>query len=689
MTTLYISIDGIPGFYGYGGTDLALDGYEPAGLASMPLFSADSIDPQSGDFTGSRCSIAINASAASRSRFLFQQTSVQATLSTTVTDAETTFLLASPGIAGTPDVFYIGSEAVSVAKVNDTQFTVARGQYNTLASAHLAGALIFTAPTYWRRRVVRVFYEGEARWVGYLDKAPRTSPEGNIIELEAALALALGDDLKVGDTRTAIDVGPQEFSARFASTLAFTVNDDPTGQNSVAGSLLAIAPVRNGNSLTPAYLYSGRGDVWEVPSIELIGSPDVADQEARKIIPVLALGGDFERAALVGPLHILEVAANLLFSDGSQPATYDPVAFNLFPAAWSARLGWATDGAALANIRALMAADPTATCDRFILGWDGAPVSVIPAVVQLLRLCGYVLATTPSGALTFKRLLPANVLSTLNDAQPQRDTVLFQNPEVGAIDQVIATYGKTPWDPGATITTSIAGFDSARGESTELNLAHLNVTRAGIEGAAYVLSMTLSRWRGSPLLDILATGCEEICIGDYVRLLRHLTLETALFPLNDGSFTNDVEQGSFVGQVISRRWLPETGAHELTLLLNSWAVGGLLKVRAPALVVEAIAAPGVIDTVANPGWGVPTDVGVDWPSYPVPVEVWTADGEVRTATCGVGVASGWLAGSLTMSTLFTVNPDPGDVIRIARGAEGYLVTDPRNYVILDAGDRYS
>jgi len=688
MTTLHFTIDGIPGRYGYGGEMLLLIGYIPDALAALPQFSADEIDPQSGEFTGSRVSIRLRADDVTRPRFLFQQVAAQATLASGLSDLDTTITLTSPGISSEPETLYIGSEAIKVTKVSATEFSATRGQYGTTAQAHIAGANVYTAPTFWRRRVVRIFSGTAQRWVGYLDKAPRTSADGSVIELVAAHALGLGDDLKIGDTRTAVDVAGQQFGARIDRNLMFTVNDDPTGQNSVSGSLLAIAPVRNGDALTPAYLFSGRGNVWEVPSIELIGSPEVDDQAARKVIPVLALGGDLAVAQLVGPLHILEVAANLLFSDGSQPGSYDAARFNLFPSAWSARLGWATDDDAIANIRALMAADPSATCDRLILGWDGNPVSVIPAVVQLLRLRGYVLATTESGALTFKRLIAPNVRSTLAEIQPLRDVVQFENPEVGASDQVVATYGRTPWDPGATITTSIEDFDATRGESTELDLAHLNVQRAGIEGTAYVLSMTLSRWRGSPILHVRASGCETIGLGDYVALLKHQTLVTPIFPTVDGDFTNDVDREDFRGQVISRRWLPREGVHELKVLLNAWPMGGLLRLRAPALVVELVTGGGsFIDTVADPGWGLTTDVGVEWPDYAVQVEAWTADGENRTATCGVGVASSWASGSLVMSTPFSTAPDPGDIIRIARGVY-YLSTDPREYVIVDVPDRY-
>jgi len=687
MTTLHITVDGIPGRYGYGGEALALDGYDATALVAIPQFSADELDPQSGEFTGSRCSIRLRADSVTRRRFLFQQTSAQAQLAVGLSDVDTTITLASPGISSSPEVLYLGAEAIAVAKVSDTEFSAARGQYGTSAASHLAGANVYTAPTHWRRRIVRVYSGTDQRWIGYLDKAPRSSSSASVIELVAMHALGLGDDLKVGDTRTAVEVAGQQFGARIDRTLMFTVNDDPTGQNVVAGSLLAIAPVRNADSLTPAYRYSGRGDVWDVPSIELIGSPEVDDQEARKVIPVLALGGDLAVASLVGPLHILEVAANLLFSDGSRPASYDPVGFTLFPSAWSARIGWATDAAAIAEIRALMAADPNATCDRLILGWDGNPVSVIPAVVQLLRLRGYVFGTTPSGALTFKRLVSPNVRSDITTIQPLRDVAQFESPEVGATDRVIATYGRTPWDPGATISTTIEASDPARGESTELDLAHLNVNRAGIEGTAYVLSMTLMRWRGAPILHVRASGCETIGLGDYVRLLKHQTLETPIFPTPDGDFTNDVNQEAFVGQIISRRWLPGEGAHELKVLLSAWPMRGLLRLRAPALVVESVSEPSVIDTIDDPGWGIPTDIGVEWPSYPIAVEAWTADGEVRTGVVGLGEAQYWAGGQLFMSGPFAVDPDPGDVIRVARGVYS-LSTDPREYVIVDVPDRY-
>lgn len=687
MTTLHITVDGIPGRYGYGGEALALDGYDATALVALPQFSADEINPQSGEFMGSRVSIRLRADSVTRRRFLFQQVSAQASLATSLSDVDTTITLASPGISSTPEVLYLGAEAIAVTKISDTSFSAMRGQYGTAAASHLAGANVYTAPTHWRRRIVRVYSGIAQRWIGYLDKAPRTSTEAAVIELTAMHALGLGDDLKIGDTRTSTEVAGQQFGARIDRSLMFTVNDDPTGQNAVSGSLLAIAPVRNGDALTPAYLFSGRGDVWEVPSIELIGSPEVDDQAARKVIPVLALGGDLAVAQLVGPLHILEVAANLLFSDGSQPSSYDAARFNLFPAAWSARLGWATDDDAIANIRALMAADPSATCDRLILGWDGGPVSVIPAVVQLLRLRGYVFGTTASGALTFKRLVAPNVRSDIGVIQPLRDIATFENPEVGATDRVIATYGRTPWDPGATISTTIEASDPARGERTELDLAHLNVSRAGIEGTAYVLSMTLMRWRGSPILHVRATGCETLGLGDYVRLLKHQTLETPIFPTPNGEFTNDVNQEAFIGQIVSRRWLPGEGAHELHVLLSAWPMNGLLRLRAPALVVESVPSSSFIDTVADPGWGLAVDAGVEWPAYAIPVEAWTADGEVRTATCGVGEATGWAAGSLVMTTPFAVDPDPGDVIRVARGVYS-LSTDPREYVILDVPDRY-
>lgn len=678
--TINVRIDGIQGVWGFG-ENPGVSGWLRASLSNLPQFSDDAINPETSEFTAARVSITLNASDLIRQRFLFQQVDAATTLSVGVSDVAGTLTLTSALPTGV-STLYIGNEALDVITYfTPTSILVSRGRHGTTAASHGAGSRVYIGPTFWRRRVVRIYDADTQVWVGFLDKAPTTNDSGSQVLLTAAHALSLGDDLIVGEGITAGVRRAGENWTELELRTAFWVQDDPTGSGDSY-----VSPMRCGDGLIVGVSSVGVRS-WQLTDEPILGSPLPDYSVDNIIVPVLALGSRLAQAnALVGGLHVLEVAANLLFSDGYQPGVYDDVEFNLFPARWSARLRWATDSAAIAQIRQLMADNPGATVDQLILGWDGQPVAVLPIVRGLLRVYGYVLTVATNGAITITRLTAPNVRTNLTDVQPLRDMVKWSNPAVGANDQVIATYGKTPWDPGAVVSSIVEDFDELRGETLELNLEHLAPTRAPIQGAARLLSLSLMRWRGTPILDVRTTT--KLALGEYVRIKTHVGLETALFAKPDGTFTSDIDDEVFRGQVISRRWLVREKAWEVRVHLSSWPMGGLLKLRAPALVVDEVTTPSVIVTVADPGWGTADNPGLDWPGYAMPVEAWTSDGAVRTATCGVGVATGWSSGSLTMTTPFDVDPDPGDVIRIARGAEGTLALNPREYVIIDAGDRY-
>lgn len=693
-----LTIDGIPGVYGYGDDPGTVSGWQTL-LADAPDLSADAVDPHDGVYTGARLRASITANAQTRRRLLHQATDAAATLASGIGSATTSLTLTAP-ISTPPEAFYIGAETLRVvSQTTSTSFIVERGSYGSKAASYSAGSGVYIAPPWWRRRRVRLWRHDVQLWVGLLDDAPATSDEGTTIEIVGAHILTLGSDLTVGAGRQTQTIKgaetPQSVYLYWPLDQVFTLPSGmPPGISSQIAEpfqmqeTLCFAPGWYTKAALPSsdpFKWLMNASSWDAPFFAQLDSPTLDYTSDIPVTPVLAIGAEL---AYPTPLHVVEVVGNLLFSDGSMPTTYDDVEFSLFSSRWSAQLRDYTDDDAIAEMRALIAALPDATVDRLVLGWNGEAVAVLDVCRKLLAGYGLSLCASSSGAITVRRIEAANARSSTKPLQPLRDTVKWQQPSVGAIDEARATYGATPWDSGTSQAVQVQDFDTVRGEVVELALDHISPTRAREHGLSELLSLAMRRWRGTPRLDVRCTDAAPIGLLDYVRLYAHKTLETPLFPLPDLTETNDVERAEFVGQVVSRRWLPESGAYELTVHLSSWPNAGLLRLRAPALVVDS-AAPGAITVEDDSGWG-STEEGLEWPGYAVNVELWSADG-ARVSAAGVGVASYYDSGSteLIMSTDFATTPGAGDVIRLARGAQGTLALDPREYVILlTGGDRY-
>lgn len=696
--SIYATIDGIPGVYGYGPDPGDVAGWE-TNLAEVPDLSADRVDPEDGQYTGARLRLSISASATTRRRLLHQAVEAVTTLASGV-GTGTTGITLSSALPSVPTALFMGNETLRiVSQTTPTSYVVERGSYNSTAQAHATGTGVYIASPWWRRRVVRLWQDGVQVWVGMLDVAPYTSSSGTRIEIEAAHVLTLGSDMTVGQGREArVITGGEIPNSEYLTWPLDQVFALPSGMPSGITSPVP-EPFRVGDCLTffagdytKAALpssddfewYADLGG-WDAPNFAQLDSPRPDITTNLTVQPVLAIGGELLYPT---PFHVVEVVGNLLFSDGSMPSTYDAVEFNVFPRRWSAQLRWATDDDAIAEMRALIDLYPEMTVDRLVLGWDGQPVPILEVCRELLLPYGLVLCSTATGAITVRRLEAANVRTEAAWVQPYRDTIKWTQPAVGATDEVRAQYGAVPWDDGTSRSVRVDDFDAVRGESVEMNIRHISPIKASLHGQTELISIAMRRWRGTPLLEVQCSDAVPIGMLDHIRLRAHQTLVTEVFPLPDLTETNDVEREEFIGQVISRRWIPATGNYQLDVHLSAWPLGGLLRLRAPALEVDS-AGVGSITVIENSGWGA-AEEGLEWPSYDVPVELWTADGD-RISAAGVGVADYYDSGSTTlyMTTDFLTTPSAGNIIRLARGAEGTLALDPREYVILLTGeDRY-
>lgn len=596
------------------------------GLAP-PQLSASELDPLTGSVRAGAVQLRLSATAEvcaallSQARARRPDTVLQTAVDATLDELD---LVPAPTIGAS---LHIGEETVWVlGPLGGDTYSVVRAIAGTTASAHEAGTNCYERPTYWAGRSIwiveleldaaRAVTSERIVWRGVLSEPPNATQSTGQVTLRAEAILGT---LK----RAKINRAPQAHSAvdpalvPYAGTKGVQVygeivpdNLDPLSTSVRKTSAWAVdgrwKAMQLGSSvvLTRAGLtYDGfpalsspqfkAGERVEAPYWELAVWSEQLDQ---LIFDATGDPGVSPTIACAYPYHPLTIAAAILFSSTSANEE-DPLVYDVLAPQLSLGVPWLADYDAWDDA---IAATAHIKVGLLVLAWDGKPESVWSLVTeQLLPAYGFALSEGAGG-----KLKPIEI-GLVDVGQYAAAPLVTPLPEVwewtpsafGALDQIVATIGATPWQPGRRVQVTGEGvrIETAGRASRILNPASVEVdwptllpASAEAVGATQIASRLVWRYDGLPVVTAVLPATQSWELGQIIRIARPDGLISSILFDEGGARVDDLwETVSLVAQIVSLRPDIERGRYEVKLLLTNYTYGRTAKWRAPAVRIKS------------------------------------------------------------------------------------------------------
>lgn len=583
-------------------------------------------------------------------------------LSTAVTRVATSVQLAQTSAVSTGSVLYIGDECMIVTTDSGSGLLqVDRGALGTKAKAHAAGAFVsVNQPSFMRTRRVTLYSTAddgtpERRWQGLIDSVRKENYTIKIscrvdpafwnfaglnkdshdlsstgkVWLSGRVSDADGSQVDTSQIYgTVYTVGLQTLSSRVFK--ADTANNSPVAMR--VGDALTIGIARGVNSIdfpsVPSLLgtkfKSQESGSWsDGPS----GYYEVDVEGPIREIFLVSRAVDNWAIANLGeavsatreldyPYHPLSIACALLFSDES--STADVLSFNVLNGEYyGADYISQTESGILNTVTALIEATPDLMVDTVELGWDGETVDLWEFVSDLLPQFGFYVTVDEFGRTGFGRVGLIDVseysgAEQITIARVGDPALAYAADDTRSIESLILNVGRRAWAKPRQVTVGITGTTDRRqslgvSASKTLELSAYDASRFT------ELKETFSRlailfYEAPPRLSltVAATEGESYGIGDVKILPANLPIwqgETLATWLVDrtGIATDDADAEGFTGRVVSTQWLPKQRSYALTIEMQNFHVGALVKLRAPSMVVTGVANDGAKTTITCSG----------------------------------------------------------------------------------------
>ena len=601
-------------------------------LAAQPQLSATELDPLTGELRSGSVQITLHATALVTAALLAQAI---ARRPTTVLQADLTAGATSASLAPAPPVIpggllHLVEEVVSVdADLGGGVYEITRQRCGTQPQAHGAGLNAYSAPPWWIGRsvtlvTVDVDELGASAtprivWRGYLTQAPEAGRSSSTVLLRAEDALSTLRRVSVN--RSATPYNERAPLPVQGTTRGLTVFGELTPRDLVPRvrklAPWATAGLWRAMQIGQSLILTAQ-DVTPTGQPEL-GSPRPSDPDAPVDGPYWELAvwsrlldeqiaaeyGDAGVSPTLGcdqPYHPLTIVAALLGSSTDR-ADEDGLIYDVMQPEWSAGVGYLLDYDAFGQ---MISRTAYLEVDQLILGWDGARAPVYELVTQqLLPAYGFALTVGPGGLLRPIQIGPADVLDYASAVQvsPLPEVWAWESGIGGALDALSATIGALPWREGREIVVTGQGVRVQAGgratrlvtpRSAEAQYPSLSPTAAEGYGATELIARLIWRYDGLPVVRCqLPEGPQPYWLGQWVRLLKPDGLLTPILFDRDGARSEGWDGAAYLGQITSLRYDVQRARYDVELLLANYALGRVMRWRAPSASVKSIPSAGV------------------------------------------------------------------------------------------------
>lgn len=313
--------------------------------------------------------------------------------------------------------------------------------------------------------------------------------------------------------------------------------------------------------------------------------------------------------------HPLAICAGFLMSTQSERINADR--FDVFHHNWSLDKADAFSDASIQEVHDLIKATPWAQVDQLILGASSNSIKMVSVIREILHTYGFKLSVDNEGYLKFSKIGLMGV-GEFSEAITNPITALasgllsFEDGSADRTTVLSGTYGKTPWRKGRSFQVSSLPSQAlppeAQGAFDEMSVMadtinSISDLRAQMESRALIQDFQ------SPRLSLRfpdrTVGDHDYSLGSYLSL-NDLPLEVSWLFNKKGERLKSLENeiiGSWVGQIIGRRYMPKQNVYEIELF---FANEGFIRWRAPSAVVTEggdTAPTGTIQISTNSSFG--------------------------------------------------------------------------------------
>lgn len=580
-------------------------------------------------------------------------------LSSAATKSSSTVQLAQTGSVAAGSVLFIGDECMLVTSDSGSGLlNVSRGILGTKAKAHAVGDFVsIDQPSFLRTRRVAIYSTGSngapvKRWQGLIDSVRKVNytlkvscrvdnafwnfeglnKDGHDLShtgkawLSGRVLDADGSEVDTSQLHgTVYTVGIQPVSSRVFKP--DTANNSPVAMR--VGDALTIGLARGVNSVDfvaiPSFLGTqfkakesggwsdGPSGYYEVDVEGPIREVFLVSREVDRWSEVNLGEKVSATRELDYPYHPLSIACALLFSDSS--STADVLSFNVLNGDYyGADYISQTESGIINTVIALIEATSDLMVDTVVLGWEGDTVNLWEFVSELLPQFGFYVKVDEFGRTGFGRvgLIDVSEYSAAETISISRlaaePSLEYSADDTRSIEQLILSVGRRPWAKPRQVTVGISGTTDRRqtlgiSASKQLELSAFDASRF-LELKETFARLAILFYEAPPRLTLTVTAVdgESYGIGDVKRLPDNLpiwqggTLATWLVD-RTGIATSNAGQEGFCGRVISTQWNPKTRTYGLTLEMQNYHVGSIVRLRAPSMVVTGAANDGAKTTL--------------------------------------------------------------------------------------------
>lgn len=648
----WIQIEGVPDRITYGEPTSEAFRVDHDDLSDIPASIADSCDPITAEVNLSSFNFRVNASDELVRLLLYQQFKAPGTLFQAVSDSATTIFVTNGPALELGDPIYIGRETLRVvADLGGTPrgYTVARGQWDSLAAEHEAGAPVFVRVPKWRGRRIELYSRDTSRnvpttlrWAGYVDKIKR-SPDGTRILVDAR-------NLWTAAIETTASRGIQ--AATNVSCRVYSVGDDPY-RPIIRATATIPRPIIYRTPQPMFYAQLGQALVVcnvqaiydDEATVEVFGRPllgsrlaeeyATGDRFTAELRPVFLIspladaewsqgasegfdistqvGGRTVTPSAVSPhqspyyAHPLEIAVLLL--TGGVPDYTGGIAYVDYLGAYTLDLLGLLGADFVDDVIDLMALTPDLQVDHFLVGWGGEEIDVIQVVSEkLLRPYGYFFGVTQEGKPSIRRFGAMRVDEVEAIEAAGRVVEALPGPFVGevdpslenSVDSITAAVGGLPWSEARNVTVQTTGASSGRtrindGGRWEVDYSTISKARTFDVIEDLVRKSTFSAF-SFPRLRVRVPDTETADLYDVGGTIRIDTLPVEGGYLLDSSGElvefldeNLDAQLQFYGLIISRQYDAGPRTYELVVMLTSWRTAPI-RLRGPSGIIDTAGA---------------------------------------------------------------------------------------------------
>lgn len=641
-------------------------------LAVTPSGLDTTINPYTGDWAVSSYTVDISGSDRMRALFFTEQHTPSGALDSALTSTAATVPYDVPGLAG--QVIWVNDEAILLGTyssgVGYTSST--RAYWGTSRQFHIAGSYVYEDATpYWESRLVTMVEHDlsdgteTVRWRGLITDM-RTDESGARITIETIEILgALRDAQTNLDAVDWVPVG----SPRYGFSKLFVAEWEP---QVVRGSTTALMQV--GDNFIAGATLNSEGTGLLVP---LSGTSGITQSELElegklpsKVYEVCMLSSF---ATLPEPAHPVAICLALLTSTGKgHNGDYDIL---------TERFGLGIDYLDFTRWTDAITAYPDLTIDRLLLGWNGEPVDVLQEAQKILRVFGFFITVTSTGLLGLARLR----LFDISDIETAQATTIYPDGPLqwlrsfgSAAKEVVAIVGGLPWEKTSRLTirearrsrrTALLG--DAR--TYDLDLSVLDPSRLEIsDRESSLLSTSLASMLflgidAAPRLRVrvpdyrMSSTLTSLDLGDLI-VIPSVEVEDGWLLDPEGNLVEDGDDLRFYGMLVGRLWDAVNHTYTLELILMNYRVNNYARLRAPAAVVDAWDAGGLLLTLDGTEYGAGSNPASQFEAGDE-VTLWNADGTLYAS--GFHVVDVPNGDELELNVAPVPAPKAGVVLRVA------------------------